>query len=136
MAVLVALLLLIRLRAMRVTNDTMKVELTSRAPIATLLGASISGLPSIRAYAQSQYFFELFVRHTQLNGRALFTFFNLTRSLGFYLEMLSVSVSTIILFTAFLLRTPALAPQMALVIQLLADIATKFQFGTRLSSEL
>ncbi len=52
----VLLLLLIRLRAMRVTNDTMKLELVSRSPLSTLLGASVSGLPAIRAFQQQSFF--------------------------------------------------------------------------------
>lgn len=50
LVVLITLLLLIRLRAMKVTNDVMKLELLSRSPLSTLLGTSVSGLPTIRAY--------------------------------------------------------------------------------------
>lgn len=49
-ALLLALLLMVRLWLMRYTNQTMKIELLSRSPVSTQLGSTVSGLPSIRAY--------------------------------------------------------------------------------------
>ncbi len=52
------------------------------------------------------------------------------------MELLSIFNSTLILFVCLALSTPSSAPKLAALIQMLADIVTKFQYGTRLSSEL
>ena len=49
-SLLVALLLLIRIKAMRVSNNALKLELISRSTISTQLGSSLSGLSTIRAF--------------------------------------------------------------------------------------
>ena len=46
----IVILVLVRCKAMRLTNATMQLDLISRSPIATALGAALSGLPTIRAY--------------------------------------------------------------------------------------
>ena len=46
----------IRLKVVRVLKEAMKLNLMSRSPVATILGASISGLPTIRAYNQEKHF--------------------------------------------------------------------------------
>ena len=51
--ILITLLLLIRFKAMRVSNDAMKLELISRSSLSTQLGTSLSGLSTIRAYKQT-----------------------------------------------------------------------------------
>ena len=51
LAFFIAMVLLIRCKAMRLTNASMQLELISRSPIATALGAALSGLPTIRAYS-------------------------------------------------------------------------------------
>ena len=55
--VLFCIVLLVRLRAMKVTNEVMKLELLTRSPISTQLGSSVTGLPTIRAYQRSEHFF-------------------------------------------------------------------------------
>ena len=47
---LILVLLLVRCKAVPVTNKIMKIDLQSRSPMATQLGSSISGIATIRAY--------------------------------------------------------------------------------------
>ena len=132
----ITILILVRCKAMRLTNATMQLELISRSPIATALGAALSGLPTIRAYAQQERFKSDFSFELERNGQAYFTFVALSRSLGFYLDFMCIIFSVVTVFISFFFRSDSNALSLALAIQLLSDNLNIFQFGTRLSSEL
>lgn len=55
-AFVIALALVIRLKVLRVIREAMKLNLISRSPVASLLGATLSGLPTIRAYNKVEHF--------------------------------------------------------------------------------
>ena len=59
-AVVVAVVLLIRFRALLVQRESMKLELISRSPVASVLGISLSGLTTIRAYSKLDFFLTKF----------------------------------------------------------------------------
>ena len=105
LAFLIAFLTLIRLKAVSVTNAAMTHELMSRAPLSTQLAASLTGLQTIRAYNQQQFFLRKFFTNTEANGSSYYTFLALSRSLGFYLDFFSSLFSIIAVFLCFALRT-------------------------------
>lgn len=55
-ALVAGLVLFIRFRALVIQRESLKLELISRSPVATVLGASLSGLTTIRAYDKLSYF--------------------------------------------------------------------------------
>ena len=105
LAFFIAVVLIIRCKAMRLTNASMQLELISRSPIATALGAALSGLPTIRAYSQQDRFKSEFVREVERNLQAYFTFVALSRALGFYLDLLCVTFSVVTVFLSFVFRS-------------------------------
>ena len=52
----VTFVLFIRFKALLVQRESMKLDLISRSPVATVLGASLSGLTTIRAYNRLAHF--------------------------------------------------------------------------------
>ena len=52
----VTFVLFIRFKALLVQRESMKLDLISRSPVATVLGASLSGLTTIRAYGRLAHF--------------------------------------------------------------------------------
>ena len=120
------MLLLVRCKAVPVTNQVTKFDLHSRSPMATQLGSSISGIATIRAYNQTPFFYNKFEDAVSHNGAASFTLFSLSRALSFFLDMTALSVSVVAVFTAFAIRSDSNVLQLALIIQLLADTIDKF----------
>lgn len=55
-AVVIAFVLFIRFQALLIQREAMKLELISRSPVATVLGISLSGLTTIRAYNKLNFF--------------------------------------------------------------------------------
>lgn len=55
-ALVITIVLTIRLKVLKVLKEAMKLNLMSRSPVASILGASISGLPTIRAYDKAKHF--------------------------------------------------------------------------------
>lgn len=133
---LLFVLLLVRCKAVPVTNQIMKIDLQSRSPMATQLGSSVSGIATIRAYDKATYFFHKFERAVSHNGAASFTLFTLSRALSFFLDMTALSVSVVAVFVAFAIRSDSNVLRLALIIQLLLDTLDKFQYGTKVSSDL
>ena len=90
---------------MRVTNSAMRLELVSRAPIAALFQASLSGLGAIRAFGAENSLLKLMVNRVEVNGHCVFTFLLLMRCLGFYLDALAGLFSAFAVFLSFTIRT-------------------------------
>ena len=134
--VLFVVLIIIRMKAVPVTNKMIKLELLSRTPLATLLGSTVSGLSTIQAYNQTPYFYKKFERNVSLNGAAHFALFTLSRTLSVILDMTALFLSVVSIFVIFAIRSSSNVLLLALVIQLLSDTLSKFQFGTKISSDL
>ena len=122
----ISMFILVRCKGMRLTNEAMQLELISRSPIVTALGAAISGLPTIRAYSQQDRFKSEFVRQVERNLQTYFTFVALSRALGFYLDLLCVSFSIVTVFMSFVFRSDTNVLSLALAIQLLSDNLNRF----------
>ena len=104
----------------------MQPELISCSPIATALGAALSGLPTISAYSQQDRFKSEFVREVERNLQTYFTFVGLSRALGFYLELLCVSFSIVTVFLSFVFRSDTNVLSLALAIQLFSYNLNRF----------
>ena len=117
-AVVVVIVLLIRFKALLVQRESLKLDLMTRSPVATVLGASLSGLTTIRAYEKMPYFQSKFEGLLDANGRAFFTFHDLSRAIAFYLDILSGVLVISAVFVSLLVRTDENPLVLALGIQL------------------
>lgn len=99
------LCLYLRGRILKITREAMRLDLTSRSPITTILSQSLGGLATIRAYSRVSHFQREFEDSVDKNAKAMFTYWVLNRHFGFSLDLLSsVFIIATILF-AFLVRT-------------------------------
>ena len=73
-ALITFIVLIIRLKVLKVLKEAMKLNLMSRSPVASILGASIGGLPTIRAYDKTKHFQTEFEGYVDVNGKAFMTF--------------------------------------------------------------
>ena len=55
-AIVLTIGIIIRSKVVPVLKEAMKLNLMSRSPIASILGATMSGLPTLRAYNKVQHF--------------------------------------------------------------------------------
>ena len=126
LAFVVCIVLVIRLKVMVVLKEAMRLNLLSRSPVATILGATLSGLSTIRAYTREHFFLKEFLGKIEINARAFMTFQLLSRSLGFYLDSICGLLIISSTFLSFVIdRDPLL---LAIVIQLLTTLLGSFQF--------
>ncbi len=117
-AAIVALALLLRFKIMLVLKEAMKLNLMSRSPIAAVLGSTISGLSTIRAYNQQSSFQVKYEGLVDVNGKAYLTFNHLSRALGFYLESISIFFIIAWSFLSFAFRNNDNPLLLALTLQL------------------
>ena len=99
-----ACVLYIRFNALLVHRESMKLELVSRSPVASVLGSSLGGLTTIRAYNKLEYFESKFEALVDTNGRALMTFHELSRAIGFYLDLISGFLVISVVFVSLFVR--------------------------------
>ena len=135
-ALVIVLGLLIRLKFQKIMTQAMKEDLISRSPVATLLGATLSGLATIRAFRKKDFFLKLFESSVDRNGRAFFTVQVIARSLAFYLDIVVNLLIAGWVLLCFLVRDQVDPLLLALTIQLVIGILNTFQFSVRLSSDL
>jgi ABC-type multidrug transport system fused ATPase/permease subunit len=80
----------IRRRCIIAQNDSQRIEGITKGPINTKLGSTIDGLQTIRAYNKQSFFRQNFMKDSDINGDAMFTFFGVSRYTAALLDGVSV----------------------------------------------
>ena len=130
------IVLIIRLKVLKVIKEAMKLNLISRSPVASILGSSISGLPSIRAYDKTTHFQTQFEGCVDVNGKAFMTFHLISRALGYYLDQTSIFFVVSFTFLCFAVRNDDNPLVLALAIQLINSVVGIIQFVVRISADI
>ena len=126
----------LRKKVLKVMVQAMKLENVSRSPLVSLLGSTLKGLTVIRAYGNAEIFDQKFQSSVEVNARAFRTLYLLTNTFAFFLDTIASMICVVCIYTAFLCRTESNALLLALIIQLLTDIAFQISNLTRFSSVL
>lgn len=128
----------IRKRNITAQNDSQRIEGMTKGPINTKLGSAIDGLQTIRAYSKQNFFIQSFMRDTDINGDAMFTFFGVSRFTAALLD--GASIIFIILNALIIVvlknHTDTLDLVLASISLLFSiEIAINFSFAIRFGTE-
>ena len=116
--------------------DSLRYDALTRSPINSLFAASVSSLPTIRAYKQThrlRHHFESDL--VDANGRAFFTYVCFSRCLGFYADLLSLLFIFGCLLAAYV--SPSTTHSEAvLALSTIFQLMNSLQFSLRTSLEI
>ncbi|XP_011164281.1 probable multidrug resistance-associated protein lethal(2)03659 [Solenopsis invicta] len=113
-----------------------RLEGTTRSPIFDLLGASLQGLTTIRAFNAEDILMADLCSHQDVHSSACFLFLSTSRAFGFYIDIVcQLYIGTIIIaFT--LLDDLAVVGNIGLVITQIMALTNMLQWGIRQTAEL
>lgn len=130
---------LVRRFSITAQNDSQRVESMSKGPINTRYSSAIDGITSIRAYRKQDYFIRGFMRDSDLNSSAKFTYNAMTRWSGIRYDFLSMSfmVGNLLIITILVNYFSVLDKNLAaLTIQFAMDFAFTLSFFIRMVGEV
>ncbi|GJQ66878.1 hypothetical protein Trydic_g7901 [Trypoxylus dichotomus] len=107
----------------------------TRSPVIGHLNASLEGLTTIRASGVQHILAEQFDKHQDLHSSASYMYLATNRAFGFYIDMLCVAYSMIVMFS-LLLFSPTNAGKVGLALNLAFGLGTLLQFWIRQWTEL
>ncbi|XP_063697681.1 probable multidrug resistance-associated protein lethal(2)03659 [Culicoides brevitarsis] len=133
-AVLVVLFYFLRVFYLKTSIDIKRIEAITRSPIYSHLGASLSGLSTIRAFKAEQMLIDEFDAHQDLHSSAFYLFLAAGRAFGFWLDGSCLIYITLITMSFFLMGENG--GNVGLVITQILGMTGMVQWGMRQSAEL
>ncbi|GAB0088842.1 probable multidrug resistance-associated protein lethal(2)03659 [Sergentomyia squamirostris] len=112
-----------------------RIEATTRSPIYSHLGATLTGLSTIRAFRTQRVLVKEFDSLQDLNSSAFYVFISTSRAFGFWLDLFCVIYIAIVTLSFFLMGD-AYGGNVGLAITQAIGMTGMVQWGMRQSAEL
>uniref|UniRef100_A0A1L8DV41 Putative peptide exporter abc superfamily protein n=2 Tax=Nyssomyia neivai TaxID=330878 RepID=A0A1L8DV41_9DIPT len=117
------------------SRSVKRIEATTRSPIYSHLGASLTGLSTIRAFRTQRILVKEFDSLQDLNSSAFYVFISTSRAFGFWLDVFCVIYIAIVTLSFFLMGD-AYGGNVGLAITQAIGMTGMVQWGMRQSAEL
>uniref|UniRef100_A0A1B0C9L7 Uncharacterized protein n=1 Tax=Lutzomyia longipalpis TaxID=7200 RepID=A0A1B0C9L7_LUTLO len=117
------------------SRSVKRIEATTRSPIYSHLGASLTGLSTIRAFKTQRVLVKEFDSLQDLNSSAFYVFISTSRAFGFWLDVFCVIYIAIVTLSFFLMGD-AFGGNVGLAITQAIGMTGMVQWGMRQSAEL
>uniref|UniRef100_A0A1B0D7D0 Uncharacterized protein n=1 Tax=Phlebotomus papatasi TaxID=29031 RepID=A0A1B0D7D0_PHLPP len=112
-----------------------RIEATTRSPIYSHLGATLTGLSTIRAFRTQRVLVKEFDSLQDLNSSAFYVFISTSRAFGFWLDVFCVIYIAVVTLSFFLMGD-AYGGNVGLAITQAIGMTGMVQWGMRQSAEL
>uniref|UniRef100_A0A182X2U3 Uncharacterized protein n=1 Tax=Anopheles quadriannulatus TaxID=34691 RepID=A0A182X2U3_ANOQN len=133
---LFVVLLFARRVYLRTSQNTRRLEGITRSPIFTHIAATLTGLPTIRAYGVQELLIREFDTHQNVNTGAYFMFHSGRIAFGLFLDSIFFLFLAIVTFSYLMLDEDAVGARVGLAITQIGSIGSQLQFGIRQSAEM
>ncbi|XP_073845798.1 probable multidrug resistance-associated protein lethal(2)03659 isoform X2 [Musca autumnalis] len=120
---------------LKTSRDVKRLEAITRSPIYSHLGASLTGLSTIRAFGAQHVLVKEFDNFQNLHSSAFFLFNTTSRAFGYWLDSCCIIFITIITLSFFLFA-PENGGDVGLAITQVMCMTGMVQWGMRQSAEL
>ncbi|KAH8232361.1 hypothetical protein KR032_004783 [Drosophila birchii] len=120
---------------LKTSRDVKRLEAVARSPIYSHLGATISGLPTIRALGAQKELIAEFDNLQDLHSSGYYTFLATNRAFGYYLDCFCTLYIVIIILNYFI-NPPNSPGEVGLAITQAMGMTGMVQWGMRQSAEL
>ncbi|XP_017062180.1 probable multidrug resistance-associated protein lethal(2)03659 [Drosophila ficusphila] len=120
---------------LKTSRDVKRLEAVARSPIYSHLGATISGLPTIRALGAQKELIAEFDNLQDLHSSGYYTFLSTNRAFGYYLDCFCTLYIVIIILNYFI-NPPKSSGEVGLAITQAMGMTGMVQWGMRQSAEL
>ncbi|CAD6992118.1 unnamed protein product [Ceratitis capitata] len=120
---------------LQTSRDVKRIEAVTRSPIYSHLGASLSGLSTIRAFGAQKTLINEFDNYQDLHSSGYYMFLTTSRAFGYWLDcfcVLYIAVTTL----SFFLLSPENGGDVGLAITQAMGLTGMVQWGMRQSAEL
>lgn len=84
----------------------MRLETISRSPLSTVIGSTLSGLPSIRAYNKEEVLKSKFFKYVCANANTMSTFHLTSRAFAFFLNVVNIFIFGSCLLSSIAIKSP------------------------------
>ncbi|XP_027849264.2 probable multidrug resistance-associated protein lethal(2)03659 isoform X1 [Aphis gossypii] len=118
------------------TRNVKRLEGVARSPMFTHVNSSLQGLTTIRAFEVEQILFQEFASHQDLHSSAWFLFLSLSRAFGFWLDIICIFYTSLIMFFFIFIVNDTQGGNVGLAITQAIGLTGMFQWVVRLSAEL
>ncbi|XP_067646367.1 probable multidrug resistance-associated protein lethal(2)03659 [Eurosta solidaginis] len=125
----------IRAFYLKTSRDVKRLEAVTRSPIYSHLGASLSGLSTIRAFGAQKILTAEFDNYQDLHSSGFYMFLSTSRAFGYWLDcfcVLYIAVTTL----SFFLFSPENGGDVGLAITQAMSLTGMVQWGMRQSAEV
>ncbi|XP_022215922.2 probable multidrug resistance-associated protein lethal(2)03659 [Drosophila obscura] len=120
---------------LKTSRDVKRLEAVARSPIYSHLGATISGLPTIRALGAQKALIAEFDNLQDLHSSGYYAFLATNRAFGYYLDLFCTLYIVIIILNYFV-NPPESSGEVGLAITQAMGMTGMVQWGMRQSAEL
>ncbi|KAH8365091.1 hypothetical protein KR084_001279, partial [Drosophila pseudotakahashii] len=120
---------------LKTSMDLKRIEAISRSPVYSHLAASLTGLPTIRAFRAQRFLEEEFDNLQDLHSSARYMTISTSKAFGYWMECLCVTYIAIVTLSFFVFP-PENGAQVGLAITQAMAIMGLVQWGVRQSAEL
>ncbi|XP_061393041.1 probable multidrug resistance-associated protein lethal(2)03659 [Musca vetustissima] len=134
---MVLVLIFYNLRAfyLKTSRSVKRLEAINRSPIYSHLGASMSGLSTIRAFGAQRILIKEFDNYQDLHSSAFFLFSTTSRAFGYWLDCCCVLFIAVVTLSFFIFA-PENGGEVGLAITQVMSLTGMVQWGMRQSAEL
>ncbi|XP_070068961.1 probable multidrug resistance-associated protein lethal(2)03659 isoform X2 [Drosophila takahashii] len=120
---------------LKTSMDLKRIEAISRSPVYSHLAASLTGLPTIRAFGAHRFLEEQFDNFQDLHSSARYMSISTSKAFGYWMECLCVTYIAIVTLSFFVFP-PENGAQVGLAITQAMGLMGLVQWGVRQSAEL
>ncbi|GAB0087984.1 multidrug resistance-associated protein 4 [Sergentomyia squamirostris] len=131
-----AIFLVLRKIYLKTSKNIKRMDGITRSPVFTHLGASLSGLPTIRAFRAQEILVQEFDGLQDTHTATWYMFISSSAAFGFTMDFLCFSFMFFVTFSFLLINNNTLGDQVGLAITQAMSLMTFLQWGIRQSAEV
>ncbi|BDA43779.1 probable cystic fibrosis transmembrane conductance regulator [Coccomyxa sp. Obi] len=125
----------VRKRYITTSREVKRFDAVTRSPIYASFGATLKGLPTIRAYGAGERFKESFIGELDANGAWWFAFISTARWIGFRLDAISAVMLTVASILAMAIHDKVSPRLVGLALAHVLNLSGSMQWAVRQTAE-